>query len=143
MEPILILPSKDQDIAELRQKLIEFNDAAVGDAQYTPFALEMRGPDGELLAGLAGQMYYGWLFVELLWVAEEARGQGLGKSLLLRAEREALHRGFHSVWLDTFSFQARGFYQKLGYEVFGTLDDMPAGHSRYFLWKSLKTSSAR
>jgi ribosomal protein S18 acetylase RimI-like enzyme len=65
------------------------------------------------------------------------RGGGWGRALLERAEEEAIARGLQGVWLDTFSFQAPGFYQKLGYEVFGTLADYPPGHTRYFLRKTL------
>ena len=65
------------------------------------------------------------------------QGQGTGRRILIAAEEEALRRGCRYAWLDTFSFQARGFYEKLGYSVFGTLEDYPAGHSRYFLRKTL------
>ena len=54
-----------------------------------------------------------------------------------QAEREAIRRGCRTIWLDTFTFQARGFYERLGYSVFGTLEDYPPGHSRFFLKKSL------
>ena len=70
-------------------------------------------------------------------IPEEMRGTGVGRTLMQRAEEEALRRGCHQVWLDTFSFQARGFYEKLGYAVFGALDDYPVGHSRFFLRKTI------
>ena len=66
-----------------------------------------------------------------------ARGQGVGSQLLAMAEQEAVARGCHSAYLDTFSFQALPFYQKQGYEVFGTLDNYPGEHKRYFLRKQL------
>lgn len=66
---------------------------------------------------------------------ELIRGQGVGRQLLGRAEAEAAARGCRNAHLDTFSFQARGFYESLGYEVFGALGDYPPGHSRYFLHK--------
>jgi hypothetical protein len=55
----------------------------------------------------------------------------------MRAEREALARGCKHAWLDTYEFQARGFYEKLGYRCFGELDDYPTGFSRYFMQKAL------
>ena len=65
------------------------------------------------------------------------RGQGLGSILLGEVEREAMEKGCHLVHLDTFDFQAKEFYEKNGYSVFGTLEDCPKGHVRYYLKKSL------
>ena len=78
---------------------------------------------------------WNWLFIKLLWVSEELRGQGFGRALMSSAEQEALARGCTNIYLDTFSFQARDFYERLGYEVFGQLTDFPPGHKRYFLQK--------
>ncbi len=77
------------------------------------------------------------LFVELLFVPDSMRRAGIGRQVLRAAEEEAARRGCVGVWLDTFSFQARGFYERLGYTVFGTLDDYPPGHNRFFLEKRL------
>lgn len=67
---------------------------------------------------------------------ETLRGSGLGASLMRRAEEEAVRRGCRGAWLDTFSFQARGFYERLGYTVFGTIQDYPPGHRRHFMQKT-------
>ena len=56
--------------------------------------------------------------------------------LMNDAEREAIRRGCRGAWLDTYSFQARGFYERLGYTIFGTIDNYPPGHSRIFLKKT-------
>ena len=88
------------------------------------------------VAGLAGETYSGWLFIRYLWVSDALRGQGIGRKLMGDAEGRALERGCHSAWVDTFSFQAQGFYPKLGYAVFGELD-YPPGHKRIFLQKRL------
>jgi len=100
------------------------------------FAVLLRNSSGEIEAGLDAIHYGGWLFVHNLWVTEPRRGQGFGRLLMNEAEDRARTLGCHSAWLDTFSFQAPGFYRKLGYEVFGTLDH-PPGAERYFLRKSL------
>jgi GNAT superfamily N-acetyltransferase len=92
-----------------------------------------------IVAGLAGETYGGWLFVRYLWVRDDLRGQGIGRELIAQAERRATERGCHSAWLDTFSFQARGFYEKLGYEEFGALD-YPPDHTRHFLRKRLAST---
>src|SRR6516162_4989777 len=78
-----------------------------------------------------------WLHVKTLAVATPARGHGFGKELMKRAELYAVERGCTDAFLDTFSFQARPFYEKLGYRVFGTLENHPAGHQHYFMTKRL------
>lgn len=92
--------------------------------------------EARIVAGLAGETYCGWLFVKYLWVSGGLRGRGVGRELMAQAEARALERGCHSAWLDTFGFQARGFYEKLGYEEFGRLD-YPPGHHRHFMQKRL------
>jgi len=99
----------------------------------------LRDTTGKLMAGLAGMIYYQWLFIDLLWVAEQIRGQGHGKTLLDLAEAEARSRGCQQVWLDTFSFQAPGFYEKSGYTLFGELSDYPPGHRRCFFRKTVSS----
>src|SRR5215471_1971064 len=79
---------------------------------WRPMAIFLR-EGNRIAAGLAGDTYCGWLFVKYLWVSDGLRGRGVGRELMARAEALALARGCHSAWLDTFSFQARGFYQKL------------------------------
>jgi len=67
----------------------------------------------------------------------EYRGQDLGSQLLNKIELEAKAIGTTLVHLDTFDFQAKDFYLKAGYEIFGVLDDCPKGHQRYYLKKKL------
>jgi GNAT superfamily N-acetyltransferase len=99
------------------------------------FALLLHDRDERLAAGLSGAAAWQWLFVEALWVDDRWRHRGVGSALLSRAEAIARDAGCHSAWLD--SFQAREFYLKLGYEVFGELEAYPAGQTRYFLRKRL------
>jgi ribosomal protein S18 acetylase RimI-like enzyme len=70
-------------------------------------------------------------------VDESLRGQGWGKQLLERFENEAIARDCHAAWVDTYGFQAPGFYEKLGYREFGRLDNFPPGSARLFFWKPL------
>ena len=99
------------------------------------FALRLNDADGALVGGLSGRMAWDWLFVAALWVHRDRRGQGAGRALLAAAESHAAAAGCHSVWLDT--FQAREFYEKLGYTVFGALEDYPKGQTRCFMRKRL------
>lgn len=92
---------------------------------------------GRIVAGLRGKTALRWLYVSTLAVAPECRGRGYGRKLMAQAERVAMDRGCEGIWLDTFSFQAPGFYAKLGFESFGVIADFPRGESRYFLMKRL------
>jgi len=102
---------------------------------WQPLAIFLRD-ETRIVAGLAGETYCGWLFVKYLWVSDGLRGRGVGRELMARAEVLARERGCHSAWLDTFSFQAPGFYEKLGYQEFGRLD-YPPDHHRSFMRKRL------
>lgn len=117
--------------------LVAYNRAKSGRDDPRPLVLTLEDSGGQVVGGLWGRTAYDWLFVELLFVPEAIRGSGIGRDLLTRAEHEAIARGCHSAWLDTFEFQARGFYERLGYTCFGELANYPAGSSRYFFKKSL------
>jgi GNAT superfamily N-acetyltransferase len=124
--------------------LVGFNRSRTGvDEAYHRLAVLLEQPEtGLVVGGLWGATYYRHLFIELLLVPELLRGTGLGRRLMTDAETEAHRRGCIGVWLDTYSFQARSFYERLGYRVFGALDDFPPGHSRFFLHKALAVSPA-
>jgi ribosomal protein S18 acetylase RimI-like enzyme len=94
--------------------------------------------NGDLVGGVIGFWDgFGWLYVNSIWVAEQSRGTGLGSLLMSKIESEAKQRSCHNCYLNTMTFQAPGFYKKLGYQIFGELNDFPPGHSRLFLSKQL------
>ena len=97
----------------------------------------IRDRNRQVVGGLFAWTYWNWLEVKYLWVKEELRGKGYGSKLVFAAEKEAIQRGCESAFLDTFSFQALNFYKKLGYSIFGILEDFLGQHQRYFLKKSL------
>jgi GNAT superfamily N-acetyltransferase len=121
------------------EPLVEFNHSRIGKPEtYRPLAILLSPPESdEIVGGLYGVTAFSYLHVDLLFVPESMRGTGIGRKLMMQAEAEAVRRGCHAVSLDTFSFQARGFYERLGYSVFGTLDDCPLGHRRFYLTKRL------
>ena len=123
------------DLQTVETGLVNYNEAQTEPESWRGLAAFLRDDQGQIAAGLAGCTHYGWLYVSNLWVSEALRGQGYGRQLMLCAEQEAAGRGCRHAHLDTFDFQALPFYQKLGYEIFGTLQDFPTGHSRYFLQK--------
>lgn len=139
----MILHVTDQpseaDQAVIRAGLIAFNAAATGlpSGTRTDLAVLVRDAQRQTIGGATGSSYYGWMVIDMLWLPQALRGKDLGREIILAAEREAIARGCLGIRLDTFSFQARGFYEKLGYTVFGTLPDHPPGHTRYWLAKRL------
>jgi len=80
---------------------------------------------------------WSWLQVSLVWLDEPRRRAGLGSRLLAALEAAAIERGCTQAHLDTFSYQARPFYERHGYRVFATLEDYPTGQQRFFMRKSL------
>ena len=135
------------DARRISQSLVEFNASSVPFTQEKPFenvGFSIRNENGELIGGILGTVYcWNCLSVEALWIKDECRGQGLGTQLLTTLEDEARSMGCHLAHLDTFDFQAKAFYEKRGYSVFGRLDDCPEGHTRYYLKKSLTTDQRR
>lgn len=117
-----------------------FNDSQTNGftGPYGSFGLLLKHPEnGATDGGLTARYGLGWMFIELLFVPERLRGQGVGRQLMAEAERIAREHGLVGIRLDTFEFQARGFYEKLGFTVFGEIADNPPGSSRYFLHKHL------
>ena len=128
-------PAKD-DIEVLPNGLEAFNESRwPGHQPWKALAVFARDRES-IVAGLAGETYSGWLFIKYLWVSEALRGKGIGRALMAAAEGRAVGRGCHSAWVDTFSFQAPGFYPKLGYAPFGELD-YPPDFKRIFFQKRL------
>lgn len=117
--------------------LSDFNTQQAGDDDGKNLCYVLETSEGEIVGGVIGATYWDWLYVNLMWVREDLRGQGYGRRLLEEAEAEAVRRGAKRSYLDTFSFQAPEFYQKSGYEEFGRLEDFPVGHTRHFLVKTL------
>jgi len=125
------------DLQFLSQSLHDYNSAQTGVRDERRLAIFVRDEAGQIVAGLSGWTFYGWLAVDLLWVREDLRRQGFGDQLIKAAEEEAIICGCTQVQLDTFDFQAPEFYKKHGYEVFGVLDGYAGNHKRYYLRKYL------
>jgi GNAT superfamily N-acetyltransferase len=111
-------------------------EAAVGYVDLRPLVVRIDDPrSGETVGGLWGNTGWQWLGIELLFVPPALRRAGIGTALVPWAEAEAMERGCRGAWLDTFSFEAYGFYERLGYVRFGTLAEYPRSHQRLFLRK--------
>ncbi|MFT4185549.1 MAG: GNAT family N-acetyltransferase [Rhizobium sp.] len=127
----------ESDLAAISEGLTAFNAADVGPSARRALAVLIRDESGNAIGGISGYTAWGWLFTAWLFVPETLRGQGMAGRLLEAAEAEAIARGCHGAWIDTFNPQALRAYQRQGYAIFGELPEFPAGRSRYFLQKKL------
>ena len=117
--------------------LARFNQKTAGPYRYSRDVLTARSETGAILGGLILQSWWKESFVELLWLSERVRRQGLGSELIAEAERRARRRGSKLLHLSTYSFQAPRFYEKLGFRCCGKMSGSPKGASRYYYMKRL------
>ncbi len=122
---------------KISEALDDFNDEVAPARNWAPLWIVGRDANGEPQAGLRAVTFFDWMSVSLLFVAEPYRRQGIGSRLVAKAEEVARRRGAANAYLDTFTFQAPGFYEKQGYREFARLDGLPPGHSRIWLRKTL------
>ncbi|MCR8642017.1 GNAT family N-acetyltransferase [Paenibacillus sp. N1-5-1-14] len=129
---------QDSEIQFIINQIEAFNHSTAPTAQESgPLNLILKDEDGHILGGVLGRCYRYALYINVLWISEQLRGQGYGSKLLEEMESISRARGCKLVHLDTWDFQALDFYKKHGFEVFGTLEGFPEGFKRYFLRKSL------
>ncbi len=138
---INILKSTEEESILIDDKIISFNIKKVPHTQsenLIPLNFNVKNKEGVMIAGI-NAFLYGWkiLYIDVLFVDEEYRYQKIGSVLLKKIEQYAKAEGAKLVHLDTFDFQAKDFYLKQGYEIFGVLDDCPENHKRYYLKKKL------
>ncbi len=138
-----VVPCRDE--AECRElgaflvdRIYEFNAKATGYADGLLLAGCVRSETGEVIAGFDGHTWGGCCELTHVWVHERHRGQGLGSSLLRSAEAEAAARGCVQVVVATHSFQAPGFYERMGYERKYAIEGRPRGHSDIIYVKVLR-----
>ena len=138
---LTVEPDPEAYAEEIEDRLLATLRENVPASDYAPFGVLARNGNGEIRGGLFGGTTYGWLLIKMLWVSEEVRNQGLGSRIMALAEETAHRQGCHGAWLDTSSDRARKFYERLGYNTFGILENLegerPQGHSRFFLCKRL------
>lgn len=142
-EPRLVVPDEplEADRLAILTPLIAFNDAHTLRGSVGPLAVLIKDHSSTTIGGLWGFTSFDWLQIELLFVPEARRGASIGTRIVQMAETLAAERGCIGASLDTYSFQARGFYEKLGYTLMGTIPDCPPGGARHFLQKRFETSS--
>jgi GNAT superfamily N-acetyltransferase len=120
----------------IREKLNEYNTSHVPPDNHETLNLIVR-QDDRIIAGLVGDTYWDWLYISVFWVDPGQRVHGLGSRILARAEEIAVQRGCRNAHLETHDFQNLEFYLRRGFIIFGKLEDLPAGHTKFYLRKSL------
>lgn len=125
------------DINFLEDRLYDYNieQTGVDDGQW--LAIFVRDEHQVIQAGVEGWTWCGSCYLRHVWVHRDLRGQSLGTQLLQAVEQQARLRGCQQIVLTSFSFQAPGFYRKLGYEEFAVLPGHPRGHHNVYLCKQL------
>ncbi|MCP4412292.1 MAG: GNAT family N-acetyltransferase [Gammaproteobacteria bacterium] len=128
------------DLATISKGLQSYNRKTIGkqtDGEVLNFAVFARDDDGVIIGGVRAVAFWNWLTIELLWLKDENRGLGLGTQLMEEAEKYAMENNYYLSIVETASFQAHDFYEKLGYSVFAELDDFPKGYKNYYMKKVL------
>ena len=135
----IIRESKEEESELIVEKIVEYNLSKVPIIQESSFIWINRvivDTYGDIIAGINSKMYcWNCLYIDVLWVKEEYRKEGLGSKILNEIEKVAKDKGCYLIHLDTFDFQAKDFYIKHGYDIFGILDECPQRHKRYFMKK--------
>ena len=130
-----------EDAAALSQGIVAFNRREVPDLEEVEdevkFFVLAKDDAGHLQGGIRASCYWNTLHIELVWLDERARGSGLGAKLMKRAEDLAREHNCEKALVETTSWQAKPFYEKLGYTLIATLPDRPKGHASHYLTKSL------
>lgn len=133
--------SNENETQFVDDKIVAFNRSHAPftqDNNFVSLNFHIKDDSGSVIAGINSLMYcWGMLYVNALFVEESHRGQQLGSILLKKVEDEAKSKGASLSHLDTFDWQAKDFYLKAGYEIFGVLEACPPGHKRYYMKKRL------
>ncbi|WP_235864041.1 GNAT family N-acetyltransferase [Sutcliffiella halmapala] len=138
------LEKNDKFSTYLNEQIKEFNNvhsnhhkAIRKKDSVQPINIMVSDENNQWIGGLTAEVYWNWIEINYFWFKEEYRGNGLGGTLLDKAEKEAMDKGANKALLTTFEFQARAFYEKKGYEVVGEIKDYPPGSSYFTMVKKL------
>lgn len=129
-----------QFVQTLRAALTRYNQSVTGEARQQLLAVCANDKAERTVGAVYGWIQWGWLYIDLIWIEETLRGQGIGSRLLARLEDAALERGVDRVRLDTGSFQAPGFYQRHGFEIYAQLDIVADDGSNHLIYSMKKPS---
>lgn len=140
-QSFFLVKAQSDEIDVIKNIIISYNNSKVPFIQKQPFInldFCIKDNNNQVIAGITSVMYcWGMLFIDILAVDQKYYKNGLGSKLLSHVENEAKKLGATLAHLDTFDFQAKDFYLKQGYEIFGILENCPKDHKRYYLKKNL------
>ena len=131
------LPPQEHEFEALKTGLTEYNESFTGAVFREKISSFVKDETGKIVGGILGEINWGWLHIQGLWIDASIRKGGWGTKLLSHMEEYALSKDTSNIRLETTTFQALDFYIKSGYSVFGELPNMPPGHTSYFLQKQL------
>ena len=125
------------DLALLEEQVAAAAVAAAGMGEEREFGIFVRGDDGRVLAGISGIVWAGCCELQAMWVDESLRGRGLARELMAGAEDEARRRGCSLVTFRAYDLLVTGWYERLGYEAVGVIQDYPPGSAARWFSKRL------
>lgn len=128
---------RDVATSPVGRKLSKFNLDVAGDPLFTEVLFSAVDEEGIELGAVLATKDWNWLNIQMLFVEEKERCNGVGSELLAHIETWGMDNGCNKIHLDTFTFQAVAFYEKRGYKEFGRLENFPSGHDRVFMMKVL------
>jgi GNAT superfamily N-acetyltransferase len=137
MNPTIAFDEDPETFAALLAGMKAFNNRVADIRPAQKFNVAARDAEGRIVGGIAATLSSDSLYLEIVWNDDSIRGQGHGRRMMEMIEAEGLRRGARHVWFYTMSFQARPFYEKLGYACFAEMPYMGETHRRYFMWKKL------
>lgn len=136
MKDIEMLSCSDNEVEYIHNKLIEYNVKYI--TKFEEFKFCLKDSNGRIVGGIVTSKDNECMTIDFLWIDEELRGKGYGSELIKHIETIAKDTGCVVIWLNTFGFQGPKFYEKMGYELFGTLEKCINGYDQYFFRKVIK-----
>ena len=127
----------ESDVRVIDEGLSRHNEMMIGPRKCLPVGCFARKGD-QVVGGITGELFWDYLYIDMMWIEEAHRGSGIGRELIRAVEELSMKHGVYRSHLCTASFQSLGFYEKCGYTVFGRLEEMPKGETEYYLHKRLE-----
>ena len=139
LDIVVVDQPPDRVFQMLWAPLVRFNEEQAGNAKAETFAILLSEPASDkVVGGLWGRSLWGSMYIDVVFLPAHLRRNGIGSMIMRRAEAEAIRRGCHGIWLDTYAFQGvRPFYERLGFVVFGVIEGPSPVFPHFFLRKDL------